>query len=378
MYDRRLKLLSLLRKKSFFLFGPRHTGKTTLVESDLPEAHVYDLLNDDTFNRLSLQPGLISQEVTDPKKIIVIDEIQKLPKLLDEVHRLIKRDGRTFLLTGSSARKLRRGGANLLGGRAWEANLFPLSYSEIPNFDLTTYLNQGGLPHIYPSKDPEEELNAYVNLYLKEEIVAEGIARKYEYFLRFLDIIAISNGQELNFEQLGSDAQVPPRTLQNYVQALEDTLMGYQLRPFLKTKTRKAISRSKFFLFDLGVVSRLAKRGKILPGSELFGRAFEHFLIGEIRAYLSYQRLSEDLCYWRSTSGFEVDCIIGQKLAVEIKSTKLVGSSHLKGLKALEEEKLIKKFAVVSLDSTQRKISPNITVYPWKDFLNQLWAGKLF
>lgn len=377
MFKRQLNLEKLLQKKSFFLFGPRSTGKTTLIESTLMKAKVYDLLDDEIYNRLTLEPKLISQEVTDPQKIIVIDEIQKLPKLLDEVHRLIKKDNRTFLLTGSSARKIRRGGANLLGGRAWEANLFPLTFAEIPEFDLLRYLNRGGLPHIFQSEDYEEELTGYVNLYLKEEIIAEGLTKKYEYFLRFLDVIALSNGQELNFEQMGSDAQVPPRTLQNYVQVLEDTLMGYQLRPFLKTKNRKAITRSKFFLFDLGVVAKIAKRGTIQKGSELFGPAFEHFIINEIRAYLNYKRLNEDLCYWRSTSGFEVDCIIGNKLALEIKSTRLVTTSHIKGLKALGEEKIIKKLAVVSMDPTERKMAPEITIYPWQEFLSKLWQGKL-
>ncbi len=377
IFQRRLDLSKILKNKSFFLFGPRSTGKTTLIETALPQAKVYDLLDDEVFNRLALEPKLIEQEVEDLKKIIVIDEIQKLPKLLDEVHRLIKKDNRTFLLTGSSSRKMRRGGSNLLGGRAWEANLFPLTSAEIPNFDLMTYFQRGGLPHIYPSKNYEEELKSYVNLYLKEEIVVEGLSKKYDYFLRFLDVMALSNGQELNYDQLGSDAQVPPRTLQNYVQVLEDTLMGYQLKPFLKTRTRKAIARSKFFLFDIGVVGKLSKRGLVQKGSPLFGSVFEHFIINEIKAFLSYNRIDEDLCFWRSTSGFEVDCIVGQKLAIEIKSTKLVSKSDLKGLKALNEEKLIKKSIVISMDPTRRQITPEITVYPWQEFLTQLWAGKI-
>lgn len=377
IYKRQLDLASLLKNKSYFLFGPRSTGKTTLIEKSLPDAIIYDLLDNDVFNRLSLNPKLITEEVSDLKKIIVIDEIQKLPKLLDEVHRIIKKENRIFLLTGSSARKLRRGGANLLGGRAREAHLMPLSYHEIPHFNLLHYLNFGGLPHIYPSDEPNEELKSYVNLYLKEEIIAEGLTRNYENFLRFFEAIALTNGQELNYEGIASDSGVPARTVQNYVQILIDTLMGYELRPFLKTKSRKAITRSKFFLFDLGVTGKLSHRGLVEAKSPLFGQLFEHFIINEIRTYISYSRKDEDLYYWRSTSGFEVDCIIGMQMAVEIKSTKMVGNTHLKGLRALKEENLIKSYAMVSMDAKRRHLEDGITVYPWEDFLKQLWAGNL-
>ncbi len=376
-YSRLLNLPELLKKKSFFLFGPRSTGKTTLIETQLPEAKIYDLLNDSEYQRLTRNPKLLEEENEDNRRLIVIDEIQKLPKLLDEVHRLIKKSDRRFLLTGSSARKLKRGAANLLGGRAWEAHLYPLVSSEIRDFDLMRYLNRGGLPHIYNSGDYKEELESYVSLYLREEIMAEALVKKFDYFLRFIDVIALSNGQELNYENLGSDAGVPARTVQNYVQILEDTLMGFELKPFLLSKKRKAITRSKFYLFDLGVVNHLNHRTEILPKSELFGFAFEHFIILEIQSYLSYRRIRLDLFYWRSTSGFEVDCIIGKKLALEIKSTAMVDSKHLKGLQALEDEGLVENLAVVSLDPNIRKIK-NITVYPWQIFLKKLWADEFF
>ena len=279
-------------------------------------------------------------------------------------------------MTGSSARKLKRGGANLLAGRAWEALLFPLCFPEIPNFLLLQYLNRGGLPSIYPSPHYEEDLHSYTNLYLREEIFAEALARRIDAFARFLDVVALTNGEELNFQGLASDCGVPARTLHNYLQVLEDTLIGFKLPAFLQTRQRKAISRAKFYLFDVGVANSLARRGEIKTKSELFGKCFEHFLIIEIRAYLNYQRWFLPLSYWRSTSGFEVDCIVGRRLALEFKSTDLVSERHLRGLKAFKEEGLIEKFAIVSMDEKPRRIG-GIQIYPWREFLMSLWEGRI-
>ncbi|MGD0465179.1 MAG: AAA family ATPase [Gammaproteobacteria bacterium] len=379
IYQRLLNMNSLLQKKSFFLFGPRSTGKTTLIHQQFPNAIFYDLLDADIYTELLRRPKLIEEKLvltSETTPIIIIDEIQKLPKLLDEVHRLIEKYKISFLLTGSSARKLKRGAANLLGGRAWEAHLYGLTSKEIINFDLIKYLNRGGLPHIFLSEDYYEELNNYINLYIREEVVAEALVRKLDYFIRFLDIIGLQNGEELHFQSISSDAGVPVKTIQNYIQILEDTLIGFQLPAYLQTKKRKAITRSKFYFFDIGIVNTLAKRTEILSGSELFGKVFEHFLVLEIRAYLNYRRKNITISYWRSTSQFEVDCIIGNNLACEFKSTTLVTEKHLKGLKALREEQNIQKFCIVSQDSEMRIID-GIQVYPWKNFLNLLWLDQL-
>jgi len=379
IYQRLLNMNSLLQKKSFFLFGPRRTGKTTLIHQQFPNAIFNDLLDADIYTELLRRPKLIEEKLvltSETTPIIIIDEIQKLPKLLDEVHRLIEKYKISFLLTGSSARKLKRGAANLLGGRAWEAHLYGLTSKEIINFDLIKYLNRGGLPHIFLSEDYYEELNNYINLYIREEVVAEALVRKLDYFIRFLDIIGLQNGEELHFQSISSDAGVPVKTIQNYIQILEDTLIGFQLPAYLQTKKRKAITRSKFYFFDIGIVNTLSKRTEILSGSELFGKAFEHFLVLEIRAYLNYRRKNITISYWRSTSQFEVDCIIGNNLACEFKSTTLVTEKHLKGLKALREEQNIQKFCIVSQDSEMRIID-GIQVYPWKNFLNLLWLDQL-
>jgi uncharacterized protein len=377
IYQRFLKLPDLIEKKSFFLFGPRATGKTTLIKTQLKGAKIYDLLDAEIYNRLLRRPKILEEEIEDLKQIIVIDEVQKLPHILDEVHRLIAEKNVRFLLTGSSARKLKRGGANLLAGRAWEAQLFSLSSIEIKNFDLLRYLNRGGLPQVYHSNDYQEELNSYVHTYLREEIQAEAVTRNVQAFAEFLDTIALSNGQEINYQSLASDCQVSTSTLKNYLQILTDTLLGFHLPGFSKTKKRKAINRSKFYLFDVGVTNQLCQRGEIKPKSELFGSAFEHFIITEMRSALSYFRSQKKMSYWRSTSQFEVDLLVGQDLAIEIKSTDLVQDKHLKGLRALKEEGLFKNYLVVSLDPSQRKTSDGIEVLPWQVFLKRLWEKKL-
>jgi len=259
MYKRILNLSDLLKKKSFFLFGPRGTGKTTLIHQTITNAQVIDLLETRTYRDYLRNPSIINEQ----KKhaVIVIDEIQKLPELLDEVHRLIEKEKITFLLTGSSARKLKRGGANLLAGRAWWSELFSLTSREIPNFNLLTYLNRGGLPFVYPSEDYAEELNAYTSLYLKEEIQNESMTRKIVQFSEFLELIALTNGEELNFQSIAGDCGVSPNSVKNYIQILEDTLIAFQLKAYTKTKKRKAISRSKLFFFDIGVCNSLANRG---------------------------------------------------------------------------------------------------------------------
>ncbi|WP_457575820.1 ATP-binding protein [Desulfomarina sp.] len=375
MYKRILDLPALLKRKSFFLFGPRGTGKTTLVQHTLSESTIIDLLEIKTYREYLKNPSILSEQKLQP--IVVIDEVQKLPEILDEVHRLIEAKKITFLLTGSSARKLKRGGANLLAGRAWWAAMHPLTSIEIPDFDLTTYLNRGGLPVIYPSEDYVEELRAYAGLYLKEEVQNEALTRKVAQFSEFLDLMALTNGEEISYQSIAGDCGVSPNSVKNYIQILEDTLVAFQLRAFTKTRQRKAITRSKLYLFDIGVTNSLANRGEIKKGSELFGKAFEHFIILEIRAFLSYSRKKAEMYYWRSRSRFEVDLILDNTWAIEIKSATSIQDKHLKGLRALKEEGMIQKFAIVSCDRHERKTADGITIFPWALFLEKLWKGDI-
>lgn len=376
--ERTLNLPNLLKKKSHFLFGARGTGKSTLARKQLPNSVYLDLLDDLVYSRLLRNPSLLADLIPTASKLVVIDEVQRIPQLLNEVHRLIEMRRLRFLLTGSSARKLKRGAANLLGGRAWEARLLPLTSLELgDHFNLLRYLNRGGLPEIYASDHPADELRNYVRLYLREEIQAEAMVKKLDHFARFLDVAAIANLEEQNFEAIASDAGVPARTVASYFEILEDTLIGFQLLSFQKTMKRKAIKRAKFVFFDVGVAGALAKRGNVEFGSELIGKAFEHFIIQEVRAYLAYtNQLDVPMHYWRSTTQLEVDLIIGDSIALEIKASERISAQDLKGLKALAEERLLQRYMVVSRDPLTRS-DGFIELVPWQHFLSRLWAGEL-
>jgi predicted AAA+ superfamily ATPase len=375
--NRILQLAPLLAMKSFFLFGPRATGKTTLIRQQLAEtATIIDLLDSRYFLRLSSAPHELESIIAAaPADIVVIDEIQRIPELLNEIHRLIESQNLTFLLTGSSARKLRRGKANLLAGRVWEARMFPLIYREIADFSLERYLHFGGLPAVYLSEYPLEELNAYVNTYLKEEILAEGLIRRLPPFSRFLKTIALANGEMINFTKLANDCQVPPSTVTEYVGLLEDTLIGFLLPAWTDSKKRKAIKTGKFYFFDPGITHILAGTETLDRNSNLYGKSFEQFICMELRAYLSYTRKILPLTYWRSKNGHEVDFLLGTQTAVEVKATKKITSNDLKGLKYLKEEGVFQNLILVSQDPV-RTLSDNILTIPWQKFLSDLWKDK--
>lgn len=372
---RRLDLTTLLKQKSFFLFGPRATGKTSLIHQQLSEkVFIINLLKSDIFIHLNNKPWALEDMISvrpRPDDIVVIDEVQKIPMLLNEVHRLIEEQKITFLLTGSSARKLRHQDVNLLAGRAWEASLFPLSFQEIPNFSLEHYLRWGGLPSIYLTPNPQEELIAYVDTYLKQEIQAEALVRKVPAFTRFLQTAACTSGQMLKFTALASDVEIPVSTVREYYQILQDTLIGFLLPSWTKSIKRKAISMAKFYFFDVGVMHQLIGMNHLEPQSQDYGRAFEHFIAMELRAHLSYTRKHEPLSYWRAKHGQEVDFIVGDHTAIEVKATQTVTPKHLSGLKALQEEAICKKYFLVSLDKIHR-ITDGIEIIYWKDFLEQL------
>ena len=376
---RKLDLPALLAKKSFFLFGPRSTGKSFLVHQQLGDrALVIDLLRSDLFIRLSAHPEDLENliAVAPRPRWVVIDEIQRVPALLTEVHRLIEQKRYRFLLTGSSVRKLRRGSADLLAGRAWVANLYPLSWSEIPAFDLGRYLRFGGLPPVYLSRSPEEELRAYAAVYLQEEIRAEGIIRRLPPFARFLRVAALSSGQLLNYAQVASDAGVPASTVREYFSVLDDTLVGWTLEPWRESRKRKAIQTAKFYFFDPGVMHALAGTSTLDRNSDLYGRSFEHFIGMELRAYLSYARTGHTLTFWRSKHGHEVDFLVGGTVAVEVKATRKASLRDARGLRALADEKIARRLFLVSDDPVAAR-RDGIEFLPWATFLARLWAGDV-
>jgi predicted AAA+ superfamily ATPase len=374
--ERLIDLKTLLKNKSYFLFGPRQTGKSTLIRHSLPSAKIYDLLDDRTFLEFNSRPGRLKEEISNKDELVVIDEIQRIPQLLNEVHLLIEEKGTRFLLTGSSARKLRSGGVNLLGGRAREAHLHPFVTEELGSyFDLNRALNAGLIPSIYFSDDLKADLSTYVGNYLTLEIAAEALTRNIPAFTRFLTVAALCNAAIVNFTNVANDAQVKRTTIYEYFEILKDTYLIRELSAYLLGKKRKPISSSKYYFFDMGVVRQLQGREAFTPGTPEYGDAFETFIINEAFAFSDYVRPLK-LNFWRSTSNLEVDLIIDGHTAVEIKGKQQVSSEDIKTLKAVSQEHSFKRLFCVCLETRSRRVG-DIEIVPYQDFLKMLWARKL-
>ncbi len=379
MYIKRLAPLEReLRKHSVLLLGPRRTGKTAFVRNQLPESKVYDLLKADVFLRLSQRPQSIREALGPADQLIVIDEIQKLPKLMDEVHVMIEEFGVRFLLTGSSARKLKRSHTSLMGGRARVRFLHPFVSAELADFDLKRALAFGMLPPIALSDDPREELQNYVGTYLQEEIKAEALSRNIEGFSRFLHQAALWAGEVVNFEAIGRDSQVPARTVREYFTVLEDTLVGKLLKPLKTRGKRKAISHAKCYFFDLGVMQALTGEMDPRPGTTAYGKSLENFIWQELAAYKSYFARDQPLNFWRDIHGAEVDFVLSEKVAIEVKSTVAVHDRHLKGLHQIMEQDdyEIQRRMVVCLEPERRRVG-QIEIVPVGKFLQELWSQGL-
>ncbi|MCY4132013.1 MAG: ATP-binding protein [Nitrospira sp.] len=371
---RYLNVRKLLQQKSCFLFGPRQTGKSTLIRQQLAGVRTYNLLDQTLFIRLSKNPALIRETLTPDTRLIVIDEIQKMPSLLNEVQLMIEEHGIRFFLTGSSARTLRRKGVNLLGGRARSRVLHPFVRAELGDrFRLERALEFGLLPSIYFSDAPEEDLAAYSGDYLKEEVAAEALVRNIGAFSRFLEVAALSHGQMINFSQMASDAQVPVSTVREYYGILQDTFIAHEIPAYTETRKRKAISTSKYYLFDVGLARHLQGRRGLALGTVEYGEAFETFVLQEIKAFCDYHLLGPPR-YWRSKSQLEVDFVVGT-LAIEVKAKKAISHRDLKGLMALREETLMAHYVLVSMEPTARQVD-GIVILPWREFLDRLWDGE--
>jgi len=365
---------------SIFLWGARQTGKSTLLKMRFPGVRYIDLLKSDEFARYSRRPALLREELSllPKNELIIIDEIQKIPALLDEVHWLISNHHLRFILSGSSARKLRRSGVNLLGGRAIRKHLYPFVSVEIPEFDIVKACNNGMLPPHYLVENATNRLQAYVGDYLQQEIKAEALTRNLNTFTRFLEVAALSNGEILNYNNISLECGVSAPTVKEYFSILEETLIAYIIPAFTRNVKRRVIQSPKFYYFDVGIANFLLKRTSVNPGSPEFGHAFEHLIMQEIIAYIGYFRPLQNLSYWRTSSGYEVDVIIGNaEVAIEIKSSDEVQSHHTKGLKAFSEEFPNCRLIVVSLDKYARRLN-NVEVYPALEFLSMLWNGVFF
>ena len=383
MFERLLSLPDSGRE-TFFLWGPRQAGKSTLLRKRYPAGFWVDLLKGEEFRRYVARPELLRQELDaagpDPARQIVIDEVQKVPALLDEVHWLIENRGLHFALCGSSARKVRHGAANLLGGRALRYELRGLTAGELgADFELDRALNHGYLPRMYEAGQPRRLLDAYISDYLRQEVAAEGLVRNLPAFSDFLDVAALRDGDPVNYSNVARECGVSGPTAKAYFGILEDTLLARWLPAWRRRAKRRLARAPKFYFEDVGVVNRLARRGELERGSDRYGKAFENWVFHELSAFVGYRDLDEQLTYWRLPSGIEVDFVLGDmRVAIEAKASARITRDHLKGLRTLvEEHQHVGRRAVVCLEPRARRTDDGIDILPAEDFARRLWQGDL-
>ncbi len=378
MFKRILSIEDIVEEMSVFLFGARQTGKSTYLKNAFPEALYIDLLNSSVRRIYRDRPAVLYDQLADGEaQTVIIDEITEVPELLNEVHRLIFKNGTRFILCASSARKLRRKGANTLGGRANPCYMYPLVSAEVPDLDIDRAVTYGMIPNHYLAKRPNVFLSAYIDVYLQQEIKSEAIVRNVDAFERFMDVAALTDGEIVNYSNIASDCGVKSSTIKEYFAILEDTLVGYMVPAYHLSLKRREVQAPKFYYFDVGIANYLQHRGPLRRGTVEYGHAFEHFVIQEIIAYLGYTKSRERLSYWRTYSGSEVDAVIGHRLAIEIKSAEMVQPKHYRGLKAFAEEYSGFERIVVSLDPITRVTDDGIRLMYVHDFLRTLWSNKL-
>ena len=379
MYKRIFDVESKL-DEGMFLFGARQTGKSTLLKERFKGAIYYDLLNPRVRKALKLNPNSLWEALQDKPAgtLVIVDEIQKVPDLLDVVHSLMVERGLFFILSGSSARKLKRSGANTLGGRAIPEMLYPLVWPEVTDFQIDRAVQNGMIPRHYMVEDATKRLSGYVKVYLDEEIREEGEVRQLDAFERFMEVAAISDGEMLNYSNIASDCGVSAKTVKSYFQILYDTLIGYEIPAFRKEIKRKIVQAPRFYYFDVGLANYLMGRNSLKRGTDDYGHAFEHFVMQEMIAYKGYNDKRDTISYWHTYDQKEVDAVIGDaKVAIEIKSSEHVETKHKKGLKAFKEEHPDCRLILVSLDPITRKSGDKELIYVL-DFLKMLWNGDIF
>lgn len=365
--------------EGMFLFGGRQTGKSTLLRERFPEAVYVDLLDLDTRKRFRRRAMEFYEMLArfPSGTLVVVDDIQKLPELLDIVHKLMVEKNLRFILSGSSARKIRRAGVNQLGGRANEEHLYPLVYAEIPDYDFDRALQNGMIPRHYDVKDARVRLKNYVNLYLKEEIEEEALVRDIDTYERFLEVAAVTNTEILNYDNIASDCGVSVNTVKAYFKILYDTLLGFEVKPYRKVIKRRLLQTSKFYFFDVGIPNYLLHRFHLMPETPEYGHAFESLVMQELRAYLGYTGSEEELTYWHTYAKDEVDAVIGDaRVAIEIKSTDHIEAKHKRGLQKFTEEHPDARQIIVSRDHITRR-SGDVDLYYVTDFFKALWAGEI-
>lgn len=365
--------------EAMFLFGGRQTGKSTLLKERFPKAVYIDLLKSDVRNRFKQHPEEFRESLLrySPETLVIVDEIQKVPDLLDEVHWLMVEKGLWFILSGSSARKIKKSGANNLGGRAIPETLFPLVSAEIPDFDLERAVQNGMIPRHYMVANARNRMRAYIDLYLKEEIIEEALVQNVDEFIRFMEVAAIMDGEILNYENVASDCEVSANTVKAYYKILVDTLLGFEVPAYRKVIKRKLYKSPRFYYFDVGIANHLTKRYHLAPKTPEYGHAFEHLIMQEIVAYLGYTNSDEELTYWHTYENLEVDAVIGDaRVAIEIKSKEHIDHDDKKGVTEFAKEHPDTKQIIVSKDRISRR-SGDVDLYYVTDFFKALWAGEI-
>lgn len=340
MYSR---IIKFPKAKSFFLFGPRATGKTTWLQQVFPSALYIDLLGSELYSLLLASPSRLAQMIPPGfSDWVIIDEVQRIPDLLNEVHRLIEQRKIQFILTGSSARKLRAKGVNLLAGRALTRFMYPLTAEELGHdFSLRTSLQFGHLPAIYSESDPADYLASYIRTYLREEVQQEGLTRNLQVFARFLEAASFSQASILNITEVARECRANRKLVEQYFFILEDLLLAHRLPVFTKRAKRRMVSHPKFYLFDVGVYRTIRPKGPLDRPEEIEGTALETLVFQELMAVNGLHRLGYDLYYWRTANGQEVDFILyGESglIAVEVKRAAKIRTKELKGLKAFARD----------------------------------------
>lgn len=362
--------------QSFFLFGPRGTGKTTWLKRAFPNAVYLDLLESELYTRLTASPGSLERFIPAVSGAwVIIDEVQRIPELLNEVHRLIENRKIRFVLTGSSARSLRKKGVNLLAGRALTRHLHPLTVEELgDDFSLQESLQYGHLPYISQTENKKDYLASYIQTYLREEVLQEGLTRSLSSFTRFLEIASFSQGSMVNASEIARETAVDRKTVENYFQITEDLLIGVRLPPFTKRSRRRLITGNKFFFFDCGVFRAMRPVGPLDLPEEIAGAVLETLVFQELRALNDYYGLDAAIRYWRTSSGSEVDFILyGENIfvAIEVKRTRRLKGSDFSGLKLFKKDyPQAKAFLVCGID--RREYADDIEVWPVAEFLTKL------
>lgn len=380
---KRLLNIDLPEGQSAFLWGARKTGKSCFLKQTFPDSLVYDFLKTDLLIAYLKMPSLFREQLLAKhpgqlKRPIILDEVQKIPQILDEVHWLIENSGMQFILCGSSARKLKRGQANLLGGRAWRYEMLPFVSKELEHPDLLQVLNCGLIPDHYLSRSYRKALRAYTQDYLKEEVLNEGLTRNIPAFSRFFDAMGFTHGELINYSNIARDCAVDAKTVKEYYQILVDTLLGTLIEPFKKRQNRQVITRApKFYLFDVGVAGAIINRHIDQERGEIFGKAFEHYIFMELSAHRSYTELEYRINFWRTKSGLEVDFVLGNgQIAIKVEGSSRVNSRDLKPMKAFIEEYAPQK-AIVVCNEKQARLHEGIHIMPYRQFLEKLWGGTI-